>query len=164
LVPAPTLTPDPNKSATYNAGFREGYEGIPIKGHHHTQDFLIGYENGTSSYWFNRGGVGVENGLDTASKNADYIHGFQQGKAILADRGYCPVWFFYSITIAVYHGDSIRKGVCDVNLIGHIIYAYAIWGTEIGTIPNRNILYRTRFTTCSTRGCDTKCVIIRSYC
>jgi tetratricopeptide (TPR) repeat protein len=86
LVPAPTLTPDPNESAAYNAGFTQGYEGIPLK-HHHTHDFLTGYKNGISSYLFNRGEVEVENGMSPTSKNPDYIQGFQQGKAILADGG-----------------------------------------------------------------------------
>jgi hypothetical protein len=40
------LAPDPDQSAAYNAGFSQGYMGIPFQGHH-TEQFILGYINGS---------------------------------------------------------------------------------------------------------------------
>jgi hypothetical protein len=74
------LGPDPSKSAAYNAGYSAGYLGLPLKGHH-TNDFILGYVNGSSSYQVNRGEVEGYNSIRAASKNPDYISGYQQGVA-----------------------------------------------------------------------------------
>jgi hypothetical protein len=82
LAPVSNDTSTPNK-----AGFWEGYQGIPIKGYH-THDFVIGYKNGTASYWSNRGKVEAENVMSPTSTNLDYIQGYQQGKTTLAHGGF----------------------------------------------------------------------------
>jgi hypothetical protein len=80
FVPIP-FAPVVAESAAYNAGFQQGYELIPLR-YHHTQDFILGHENGTSSYWNNRGQVEAENGMSPTSKDPDYMQGYQQGKSI----------------------------------------------------------------------------------
>ena len=78
------LAPDPNKSWRYNGGFSQGYIGLPLKGHH-TQEYLLGYRNGTALYWFNRGDTEGYYNLHPTSKNPDYLQGWQQGNATRAD-------------------------------------------------------------------------------
>jgi hypothetical protein len=84
LVPIPFI-PDPNHSANYNSGFRQGYEGIPLK-YHHTDAFLTGYRTGSESYWSNRGQVESENGMSPTSKNPWYLQGYEQGKTLNGER------------------------------------------------------------------------------
>ena len=67
------------KSERYNQGFSQGYRGFPLKGHH-TNDFILGYLNGSSSYQINRGEAEAYNNLPATSKNPDYLSGYQQGK------------------------------------------------------------------------------------
>jgi tetratricopeptide (TPR) repeat protein len=77
-----TLAPFSNDTSTpFKAGFWQGYKGIPIKKGHHTPDFIAGYNNGTTSYWSNRGKVEAENGMSPTSNNPDYLDGYKkQGK------------------------------------------------------------------------------------
>jgi len=92
------LAPISNESAPYNAGFSQGYVNasggnIPLKGHH-TYDFVVGYINGTASYWFNRGDTEGYNAIspkmpDNYTDYQNYIDGYKQGMTTCADTG-CP--------------------------------------------------------------------------
>jgi hypothetical protein len=78
------LAPQPGKSDRYNAGFAQGYLGLALKGHH-TNEFLLGYINGSSLIQLNRGDVQGYSGLPATSNNPDYIKGYNQGVASRAD-------------------------------------------------------------------------------
>jgi len=52
------LIPFSDKTASCNAGFSQGFTGVPLKGHH-TQEFIYGYKNGTSTYGIIVGQYGV---------------------------------------------------------------------------------------------------------
>jgi hypothetical protein len=43
------VAPQPDKTLRFDAGFAAAYLGLPLKGHH-TQEYIIGYMNGTASY------------------------------------------------------------------------------------------------------------------
>lgn len=78
MSPNEHLTPDTNKSVTYNEGFSQGYIQFPLKGYH-TLEFLTAYRNGTELYWFNRGEAeGYYNIHPTVSekKNSDHMRGW----------------------------------------------------------------------------------------
>ena len=78
------IAPQPGKSDPYNAGFAQGYLGLALKGHH-TNEFLLGYINGSSLIQSNRGDVQGYSGLPATSNNPDYIKGYKQGVASRAD-------------------------------------------------------------------------------
>src|SRR5215813_12326444 len=72
------LVPIPGKSAAYNAGFSQGYIGVPLKGHH-TQQFLAGYINGTASFQQNKGFSDGYSKVPMSPHAKDYIDAYHFG-------------------------------------------------------------------------------------
>ena len=88
------LAPDPSKSVAYNAGFSAGYLGLPLKGHH-TQQYLLGYTNGTL-YESNRGGVSGYNGLP---KDKDAL--YEKGNTLFKLGNYTGAILYYDKTLPI---------------------------------------------------------------
>lgn len=66
------------QSSVYKAGWAAGFLGQPFKGHH-TQDYIFGYLNGTTTYVYNYNDTGGGHDLDW------YI-GFHNGAAVADDQ------------------------------------------------------------------------------
>jgi hypothetical protein len=52
------LAPIPGQSSAHNAGFSQGYLGVPFKGGH-TEQFILGYINGSQGIQDNKAEVAV---------------------------------------------------------------------------------------------------------
>jgi hypothetical protein len=66
------------QSDAYKGGWAAGFLGQPFKGHH-TQDYIYGFLNGTSTYVYNYNDTG-------GGHNLDWYIGFHNGAAVADDQ------------------------------------------------------------------------------
>ena len=75
------VAPQPDKTSRFDAGFTAAYLGLPLKGHH-TQEYIIGYINGTASYESDRGemfGYSYLPPTPVEKKNSNFMGGYGDG-------------------------------------------------------------------------------------
>ena len=88
-------------------------QGLPLKGHH-TQQYLLGYINGTSLYESNRGGVSGYNGLP---KDKDTL--YEKGNNLFKLGNYTGAILYYDKTLVIDRKDVhalTNKGVSLLKL------------------------------------------------
>ena len=73
------LAPLQGYSDQYNHGFSDGYLSIKSPGLH-TQEYLTGYKNGTSSFQWNKGYSQGFTHLPMSEKTSDYLDGYGTGR------------------------------------------------------------------------------------
>jgi tetratricopeptide (TPR) repeat protein len=132
------LVPIPGKSAAYNAGFSQGYIGVPLKGHH-TQQYLLGYTNGTSLYESNRGGVFSYNGLP---KDKDAL--YEKGTDLFKLGNYTGAILYYDKTLAIDPKDAHALTNTGVSLfkLGNYTGAIEYFDRALAINPkHENALY-----------------------
>jgi hypothetical protein len=72
------ITATPNETAAYNAGYSHGYLGLPL-GKHHTEQFILGYINGTQAIENNKADVAGVLGLKFHG-NDEAMNHYKDGK------------------------------------------------------------------------------------